>query len=207
MSSNLTASAKVKSPDAPSGLFQSPLVGFSPWRFFQSVISPHFLRSPSFTVKIKMKGTRTGKDALNAVRNNPTLAFQLQQEIDSNKVPLAQISQATALAEIWADTTDTVAVNATMQAEARAEHWPTYSWRPFIGFAFGLLALISGITVAACYLGGMFMGRNPQLLAQLPGMLGAEAGVMATMAPILGIASWFRGKMQADPNIPTDNRG
>ncbi|OQS46990.1 hypothetical protein B0T49_07510 [Chromobacterium violaceum] len=154
-----------------------------------------------------MKGARTSGDALNAVRNNPTLAFQLQQEIDRNKVQLAQISQATALAEIQADTTDTVAVNATMQAEARAEHWPTYSWRPFIGFAFRLLALISGITVAACYLGVMFMGRNPQLLAQLPGMLGTEAGVMATMAPILGIASWFRGKVQSDPNIPTDNRG
>ena len=49
------------------------------------------------------------------------------------------------------------------------------------------------------------------MLAQLPGMIGAEAGVMATMAPVLGIASWFRGKMQADsnnrPRVPTDNRG
>ncbi|MBA8737534.1 hypothetical protein [Chromobacterium violaceum] len=81
----------------------------------------------------QLTGTRTGGDALNAVRNNPTLAFQLQQEIDRNKMQLAQISQATALAEIQVDTTGTVAVNATMQAEARTEHWPTYSWRPFIG--------------------------------------------------------------------------
>jgi len=26
---------------------------------------------------------------------------------------------------------------------------------------------------------------------------------MATIAPVLGTASWFRGKMQADPSIPT----
>ncbi|ATP28799.1 hypothetical protein [Chromobacterium violaceum] len=107
------------------------------WLLSLALLSERYL-SPFSAISViyrqnKDERTRTGKDALNAVRNNPTLAFQLQQEIDSNKVPLAQISQATALAEIWADTTDTVAVNATMQAEARAEHWPTYSWRPFIG--------------------------------------------------------------------------
>ncbi|WP_080509564.1 3TM-type holin [Chromobacterium subtsugae] len=155
----------------------------------------------------QVTGTSSGDDALAAVRGNPTLALQLQQELDRHSEQLNQISQAVQLAEIQADTADTAAVNATMQAEAKSDHWPTYSWRPFIGFCFGLLALISGITVAACYLGVMFGGENPQVLAQLPGMIGAEAGVMATMAPVLGIASWFRGKMQADPRVQTDNRG
>jgi hypothetical protein len=38
-------------------------------------------------------------------------------------------------------------------------------------------------------------------------MLGAEAAVMTTMAAPLGIASWFRGKMQSDPRVLSDNRG
>jgi hypothetical protein len=33
------------------------------------------------------------------------------------------------------------------------------------------------------------------------------AGIIAVVSPILGIASWYRGKMQADPSIPTNNRG
>jgi hypothetical protein len=155
----------------------------------------------------KVTGTASGEDALAAVKENPTLALQLQTEIDRNKEALAQISQAVTLAEIAADQANTAAVNNTMQSEAKSDHWPTYSWRPFIGFCFGLMGLVSGITVAACYLGVMFFGENAAVLAQLPGMIGAEAGVMATMAPVLGIASYFRGKMQADPRVPTDNRG
>ncbi|MGF6781128.1 hypothetical protein [Paraburkholderia sp. GAS334] len=53
----------------------------------------------------------------------------------------------------------------------------------------------------------MFARVDPMVLSYLPGMLGAEAAVMGTMAPVLGIASYFRGKMQANPAIPTDNRG
>jgi hypothetical protein len=53
----------------------------------------------------------------------------------------------------------------------------------------------------------MFFGVKPDVLGQLPALIGSEAAVMATMAPVLGIASYFRGKMQADPNIPTNNIG
>lgn len=81
-------------------------------------------------------------------------------------------------------------VNKTMQAEAAAEHWPTYSWRPFIGFVFGLY-------IASMFLLPLF-GVTP--VPMTPDL------VMAVGA-ILGVASWFRGKMQADPNIPTVNRG
>src|SRR3990167_10563882 len=36
------------------------------------------------------------------------------------------------------------AVNATMQAEAKSEHWAQWLWRPFNGFSFG-------VTVPAVY--------------------------------------------------------
>jgi len=72
---------------------------------------------------------------------------------------------------------------------------------------FGLIGLLAGLTVAGAYIGVMAFHANPTVLGQLPGMLGSEAAVIATMAPVLGIASFFRGKMQADPRVPSDNRG
>lgn len=139
---------------------------------------------------------KTGDQALTALQSDPNLVLQYQKAI---------LDQATTFQQMAAQ--NAADVNKTMQAEAAASHWPTYSWRPFIGFCFGAMGLISGLTVAACYISVMFLKRDPAVLAALPGMLGAEAAVMATMAPILGIASWFRGQMQANPALPTDNRG
>ena len=141
-------------------------------------------------------GQPTGDAALKALQADPNLVLQYRQAV------LAQEVQFQQMAVQNADD-----VNKTMQAEAASEHWPTYSWRPFIGFSFGLLGLIAGGTAAVSYIGVMFFQVNPQVLAQLPALIGAEAGIMATMAPVLGIASWFRGKMQSDPGIPTINRG
>lgn len=44
-------------------------------------------------------------------------------------------------------------------------------------------------------------------IAALPTALGSLAAICGLATPVLGIASYFRGKMQADPRIPTDNRG
>lgn len=98
-------------------------------------------------------------------------------------------------------------INKTMQAEASSEHMPTYLWRPFIGFVFGLMGLIMALTVAAAYIAVMLDYAKPEILTYLPQMLISMTGIMAVISPILGVASWFRGKMQADPNIPTVNRG
>ena len=81
-------------------------------------------------------------------------------------------------------------VNATIRAEAAAEHWPTYTWRPFIGFVFGF------------YVASMFI---LPLFGVAPVPLSAD--ITLTIGAILGVASFFRGKAQADPNIPTINRG
>lgn len=141
-------------------------------------------------------GKSTPADAVAALSADPNLAMQYAKAVLDQDVAFAQLAAQNA-----AD------VNKTMQAESASEHWPTYSWRPYIGFCFGTLAMISGATVAIAYGGVMFFGRDPAMLASLPGMLGAEAAIMAAMSPVLGIASWYRGKMQADPRIPTVSRG
>lgn len=152
-------------------------------------------------------GQSAPEAALAAIQADPNLAMQYQKAVLDNQSQLAQIAADVEKAELVADQANTSMINQTMQVEARSDHWPTYSWRPFVGFCFGLLGLTSGTTVAIAYLSVMFFKTDTAVLGQLPGMLGAEAAVMATMAPVLGIASYFRGKMQASPTIPADNRG
>ena len=82
-------------------------------------------------------------------------------------------------------------INKTMQTEATAEHWPSYSWRPFCGFVFG----------------SMFLGVYFVLpLAHIPVPL-VPVEAWASMGAVLGVASWFRGKAQADPNNSAQNKG
>lgn len=89
------------------------------------------------------------------------------------------------------------AVNKSIQAEAASEHWPTYSWRPAIGFAVAFNLISASVVVFIAYL------WKTDLVAQIPAMLTAQAGLNAVALPILGVASYFRGKAQADPNVNT----
>lgn len=82
-------------------------------------------------------------------------------------------------------------INKTMQVEAVSEHWPSYSWRPFIGFIFGVT-----------FFGVYFVLP----LAKMPvPLIPSEAWL--SIGGILGVASWFRGKAQADPGNPLQNKG
>ena len=92
--------------------------------------------------------------------------------------------------QVEAETARIVEVNKTMQTEASSDHWPTYSWRPFIGFMFGLY-IASFVVLPLFHL-------NPVMITP---------ELTFAVGSILGITAWFRGKMQADPNIPSDNRG
>ena len=79
---------------------------------------------------------------------------------------------------------------------------------PFIGLIFGTNMLIMGLTTAAVYIAVMCGSTTAvTAVATLPQMIGALGAVNGAALPVLGIASWFRGKMQADPSLPTDNRG
>jgi hypothetical protein len=140
-------------------------------------------------------GQSTGDAALKALQANPDLVITYRKAVLEQEVTFQQLAVQNA-----AD------VNATMRAEAAAEHWPSYSWRPSIGFAVALDLILSALTVFVGYAYAMVSGKTDHL-AQLPAMLTAMAALIAVAAPILGIASWFRGKMQADPAIPTNNKG
>jgi hypothetical protein len=143
----------------------------------------------------QVTGKATGDQALAALQADPNLVLQYRKAVLEQEVTFEQLAVQNA--------SD---INKTMQTEAASEHWPTYSWRPAIGFAVALAVTLAVLTVFFAYGAVIFKG-NDKGLAQLPGILAAVAGIIAVVSPILGIASWYRGKMQADPTIPTINKG
>jgi hypothetical protein len=145
----------------------------------------------------QVTGTTSGDAAVKALQTDPALVLKFRETVLSQEVSFEQLAVQNA-----AD------VNKTMQTEAAADHWPTYTWRPTIGFAVAFNVFASSVLVLAVFVATIF-GRKEAAtaVAQLPTVLGALAGINATVLPILGIASWFRGKMQADPSLVTDNRG
>lgn len=152
-------------------------------------------------------GTEATPSAVSqALQVNPDAAVKLAQIESDQKVKLQELATDQAKAELAAATQQASDVNKTMQAEAASEHWPTYGWRPAIGFAVALAVVLSVLTVFGAYGAALIWGKA-EGLAQLPGILAAVAGIIGVVSPILGIASWYRGKMQADPSIPTVNRG
>jgi hypothetical protein len=134
--------------------------------------------------------------ALAAIQADPNLAMQFQKAVLEQQVQLQQIALEQEKAELAADTANVAAINQTMQAESKADHWPTYSWRPFIGFVFGIMLLGDYFVIP------ILQGWWPKIPQPT---IPPEAWV--AIGGVLGVASFFRGKAQADPRITTDNRG
>ena len=135
-------------------------------------------------------GTGNNPDEVAAAVAGPDALVKLREIEAKRQTDLQGLLTAQAKAEIAAAVASVQAVNQTMQAEAKADHWPTYSWRPAIGFVF------------AAYIASLFL---LPLVGKAPVVLSAD--MTLAIGGILGVASWFRGKAQADPRIPTDNRG
>lgn len=136
-------------------------------------------------------GTGNTADEVSAALANPDAAVKLRQIEADRQTKLAELATDQAKAEIAAAAQVVQAVNQTMQVEAKSDHWPTYTWRPVIGFVTGAMVL------------GVYFVLP---LAHIP-VPAVPESVWLMLGGILGVASWFRGKMQADPNVPTDNRG
>lgn len=150
----------------------------------------------------------TPDDVKVALATNPDAAVKLAEIEKDKTLGLQQLLVASENNRLVAETSAQLAVNATMQTEDKSDHWPTYSWRPAIGFAVGLNVVASSVLVLGVFAVTVFGGKQAAIaIAQLPMVLGALAAINGTVLPILGIASYFRGKAQADPTVTTDNRG
>ena len=85
-----------------------------------------------------------------------------------------------ALKELELDIRTIEAVNQTMQAEARSEHWLQWSWRPLVGITFSLVIINNYVLMP--YLASV--GLKP---------IDIPAHLWNAMLMILGIAAGTRG--------------
>lgn len=127
----------------------------------------------------KVTGKDNADEAVAELKANPEALLTYRKALLDQEVELDRIA-----AQVI------TTVNETMRAEAASDHWPTYGWRPYIGFSFGTY-------INSLWLLPLF-GQTPVIMS--PDLVLATGG-------ILGVASWFRGRMQAEPNIKSDNRG
>jgi len=136
-----------------------------------------------------------------ALAIDPQAAVKLAQIEADKYVALESLATEVARAELAAATQNASDINATMQAEARSEHWVQFAWRPSIGFAVAFAIALSVLTVFAAY-GAALFAERVEGLQHLPGILAAIMGIIGVASPILGIASWFRGKKQVNESGP-----
>lgn len=140
---------------------------------------------------------------LQELNTNPEAVLKLR-EIESNeRIRTQELANAMASKQLESEVAAVQSVNETMRAEAGSEHWQTYSWRPALGFAVAFNTVAASLLVLVAFaltITNSFAAGD--MIASLPGVLGALAAINATVLPVLGIASWYRGKMQADPAIP-----
>lgn len=140
---------------------------------------------------------------LQELNSNPEAVLKLREIEANERIRTQELANELAGKHLDAEVSAVQAVNETMRAEAGSEHWQTYSWRPALGFAvaFNTVAA-SGLVLVAFTMTIFNSFAAGDVIAALPGVLGALAAINATVLPVLGIASWYRGKMQADPAIP-----
>ncbi|MBL4673300.1 MAG: hypothetical protein JKX81_13665 [Arenicella sp.] len=114
-------------------------------------------------------GTSEPSDAIAMFEKDPALALQFQQSIMSYELDIAR-----------EETSRLVAVNQTMQAESKSEHWAQWAWRPFNGFMFACTLFGNYFVIPA------FGGTSVEI---------PEVVLMA-WAAVLGVTSWHRGLLK-----------
>lgn len=103
------------------------------------------------------------------INADPKLFLELQRQAMDHEVKLQQVKAQ-----------NLATVNATMQAEAKSEKWPQYTWRPFNGFLYGL-------AVVAIY---FFLPLAGKTVPDVPEFIWLGWGA------ILGVTTWDRGKVK-----------
>src|SRR4051812_10440404 len=64
--------------------------------------------------------------ALAAIQADPNLSMQFQKAVLNQQSHLADVAADVEKTQIAADVSNPASINATIQTEAKADHWPTY---------------------------------------------------------------------------------
>lgn len=140
--------------------------------------------------KLVGSDTASTKDVLAALTSPEGFAEARKFELEYEKAILQlQIDHDIAMRR--EQTLQIQAVNATMQAESMAANWPTYTWRPFLGFIAGTMIL-----------GNYFI---MPMFGMVPAVVPPE--VWLFLSAVLGVASYGHSKALADPNNHAVTRG
>jgi hypothetical protein len=136
-----------------------------------------------------------------AIEKDPEAAVKLAQIEADKSLGLAEILAKTQIAKLEAHARSIEATNRTMESEAKSEHWAQWSWRPFNGFALGVLALLSGVTVLFAYLAVMLGKADVKMLEHIPGMLSAMGIIIGSLSAVVGVSAYQRGREKREKHI------
>lgn len=136
-------------------------------------------------------GVESTPDAVSqALKSNPKALIQLKKLEQEHARELRRMTLEAETSRMAEETQRILAVNETMQAEGKAEHWPQWLWRPFNGFTFGVTlfcnyavpALVNSLVLP-------WLANPPPPV--VPGSI--PEWVFVAWGSILGVTSWHRG--------------
>ena len=145
----------------------------------------------------EVTGQDTPAAALDRLQMDPALAMQYQTKMVDAHVEFARIEAELDRAAMAADVRVMHDVNETMRREGASEHWPQWSWRPAIGFAFAASFGLAALTVCVAFAAVIFGQAKPEILTHVPALLTSMATLLAIPLPVLGVASFYRGRQKA----------
>jgi hypothetical protein len=137
-------------------------------------------------------GVEAKPDAFDAaLKSDPDALAKVRQAELAQQTKLAELQVEAAKNQLAADTQRIQAVNATMQAEAKSEHWAVWFWRPFNGllFAPAIVAVYFVLPIV-----GVAVPHVPEVAW---GMWGG----------LLGVTAWHSGVQQRVEAGETDTLG
>jgi hypothetical protein len=127
----------------------------------------------------------TPDDVSQAILTSPDAAVKLKQIESDHGDHLAQIAAQTEAAQLAAATSTLQAVNQTMQTEDKTR---PFSWRDYWGFISGTAFAV--VVLAVIYLiWASIYYTKPELLGQIPGVVGAFSVLFGIAATVLGVQS------------------
>jgi hypothetical protein len=135
----------------------------------------------------------TPDEVSQALVTNPDAAVKLKEIESRRQVDLQTLLVQAEGNRLSADTAAIQAVNATMQAEAKSEHWLQWSWRPLNGYALAIGSLATVFAVLYLSYIAVVM-KDANALLTIPTIVTSITMALGVPGAVCGVTAWFRGK-------------